>query len=150
MAGVRSGRPNLRKVMSYSDHVRRILETLASGDAEGFLDHLAEDVRWEHHPTGNSAQERDVPYMRLRMGREAAAGFLRDIEEDFQMNSVEIRSFLEGDGVGAALIAYELTVRSTGKRIRDEEIHLYEFDGDGKVTAFRHFLDTAKAIEAHS
>jgi uncharacterized protein len=57
---------------------------------------------------------------------------------------------MEGDGHVAVLLGYELTVTATGKRVRDEEIHLYEFDADGKVTAFRHFLDTAKAIEAHS
>lgn len=48
------------------------------------------------------------------------------------------------------LIGCELTVKATGKRVRDEEIHLYEFGPYGKVAAFRHFLDTAKAIEAHS
>jgi len=136
--------------MTNTDTVRRILEALESGNVDAFLEHLAEDVRWEYHPTGNTAQERDVPYMRLRNGREAAAGFIHDIEEDFEMNSLEVRSFLEGDGLGAALIAYELTVKATGKRVRDEEIHLYEFDAEGKVSTFRHFLDTAKAIEAHA
>jgi ketosteroid isomerase-like protein len=48
------------------------------------------------------------------------------------------------------VIEYELTVKATGTRVRDEEIHLMEFGSDGKMTAYRHFLDTAKAIEAHS
>jgi ketosteroid isomerase-like protein len=88
--------------------------------------------------------------MRSRTGREAVAGFFQDIEEDFEMNSFNPHSFLEGDGLVAAVIEYELTVKATGKRLRDEEIHLMEFGSDGKMTAFRHFLDTAKAIEAHS
>jgi ketosteroid isomerase-like protein len=136
--------------MSNVQTVRQILEALESGDADAFRKHLAEDVRWEYHPTGNTAQERDVPYMRLRNGREAAAGFIDDIEEDFEMNSLELKSFLEGENLVAVLIGYELTVRATGKRVRDEEIHLYELGADGKVSTFRHFLDTAKAIEAHS
>jgi hypothetical protein len=40
-------------------------------------------------------------------------------------------------------------VRSTGKRVQDEEIHLVEFDSEGRVSGFRHLLDTAKAIDAH-
>ena len=48
------------------------------------------------------------------------------------------------------MIEYGLTVKATGKRVRDEEIHLWEFGSDGKVAAYRHFLDTAKAIEPHS
>lgn len=78
------------------------------------------------------------------------AGFFQDIEEDFEMQSFNIRSFLEGDGLVAAVTEFDLTVKATGKRVRDEEVHLFEFDAEGKVTAFRHFLDTAKAIEAHS
>jgi uncharacterized protein len=130
--------------------IQQLIETVKRGDGDGFRERLAENVRWEYHPTGNTAQDRDVPYMRLREGREAAAGFLHDIEEDFELQSLDVQSFLEGDGKVAVLLGYELTVKSTGKRVRDEEIHLYELGSDGKVTAFRHFLDTAKAIEAHS
>jgi ketosteroid isomerase-like protein len=65
------------------------------------------------------------------------------------MNSFDVQSLLEGDGRVAVLLGYKLTVRATGKRVRDEEIHRYEFGLDGRVSAFRHFLDTAKAIEAH-
>lgn len=130
--------------------IQQPIEAVKRGDADGFRERLAENVRWEYHPTGNTAQDADVPYMRLREGPEAAAGSLRDIEEDFELNSLDVQSFLEGDGKVAMLQGYELTVKSTGKRVRDEEIHLYELDPNSKVTAFRHFLDTAKAIEAHS
>ena len=136
--------------MSNVPTIQKLLEAVSEGDVDAFREHLAEDVRWEHHPTGNRAQDAGVPYMRLREGREAAAGFLRDIADDFEMGSLEVQGFLEGDGRVAVLLGYELTVKSTGKRVRDEEVHLWELDGDGKVTAFRHFLDTAKAIEAHS
>ena len=136
--------------MSSVETVQQIYEAFGRGDIRTILEHLAEDVRWEHHPTGNAAQDQDVPYMRPRSGREAAAGFFQDIEEDFEMNSFNPHSFLEGEGRVAAVIEYDLTVKATGKRVLDEEIHLYEFGSDGEVTAFRHFLDTAKAIEAHS
>lgn len=136
-----------------NDHVetvRRMIHALMDGDVPAFLAGLADDVRWEHHPTGNTAQARDVPYMRLRRGREAAAGFYDDITEAFELHSLNPHSFLAGDDRVAVVLEYELTVNATGKRVHDEEVHLYEFDSDGKVIAFRHFLDTAKAIAAHS
>ena len=136
--------------MNNVETVQQIYEAFGREDLPAILEHLAADVRWEYHPTGNTAQDRDVPYMRLREGREAAAGFFHDIVEDFELHEFKPHSFLEGDGLVAVVIEYELTVRATGKRIWDEEIHLYQFDPDGKVTAYRHFLDTAKAIEAHS
>jgi uncharacterized protein len=137
--------------MSNINTIKTLIGALEAGNADAFRALLADDVRWEYHPTGNTAQDNDVPYMRLREGAQSAAtGFLSDIAEDFDLNDLYVKAFMEGDGHVAVLLGYELTVTATGKRVRDEEIHLYEFDADGKVTAFRHFLDTAKAIEAHS
>ena len=136
--------------MSNLETLQQSYEAFGRGDIPAILEGFAEDIRWEHHPTGNTAQDQDVPYMRPRRGREAAAGFFQDIDADFEMNSFSPNAFLEGDGLVAAVIDYDLTVKATGKRVRDEEIHLWEFGSDGKITAFRHFLDTAKAIEAHS
>ena len=35
-----------------------------------------------------------------------------------------------------------------GGRLRDEELHLWTFGPDGRVVAFRHYVDTAKHIRA--
>jgi hypothetical protein len=140
----------MEDAMSNAEAVERIYEAFGRGDVPTILEQLAEDVRWEHHPTGNTAQDRDVPYMRARRGRNAVAGFFQDINDDVELHSFNPHSFLVGDGLVAAVIAYEFTVKGTGTRVRDEEIHLWQFGSDGKVTAYRHFLDTAKTIEAHS
>jgi hypothetical protein len=42
----------------------------------------------------------------------------------------------------------EFTVKATGNRLRDEELHLWTFDDAGRVTALRHYVDTAKHIAA--
>ncbi len=139
--------------MSDADNVETVqssYEAFGRGDVQAILDCCAEDVRWEHHPTGNSAQDRDVPYMRPRGGRDAVAGFFHDMEEGYELHSFNPHSFLAGDGQVAAVVEFDLTVKATGKRIRDEEVHLYEFDSDGNVATFRHFLDTAKTLEGHA
>lgn len=59
-------------------------------------------------------------------------------------------TFLEGDGVVGVVVEFEITVKSSGKGVHDEEVHFWQFDSNGKIVAFRHFLDTAKAIEAHA
>ena len=130
--------------------VQGIYEAYGRGDVQSILDQCAEDVRWEHHSTGNTAQDQDVPYMRSRGGRNAVAGFFQDMEENYEVHSFNPHSFLAGDGRVAGMVEFDLTVKATGKRIHDEEIHLVEFGRDGKVTAFRHFLDTAKTIQAHA
>jgi len=130
--------------------VQSAYQAFARGDVRAILDQCTEDIRWEHHPTGNTAQDRDVPYLRSRSGRDAVAGFFHDMAEGYEMHAFEPHSFLAGDGCVAAVVEFDLTVRATGQRIHDEEIHLFEFADDGKVRAFRHFLDTAKAIEGHA
>jgi uncharacterized protein len=137
--------------MSNIETTQQIYEAFGGGDIPAVLERLAEDVRWEHWPTGNCAQEEDVPYnMRPRSGRKAVEGFFQDVQEGFEMNSFNPRAFLEGEDRVAVLIEVDLTVKSTGKRLQDEELHLWEFGSDGKVVSHRHSLDTAKAIEAHS
>jgi ketosteroid isomerase-like protein len=130
--------------------VQEIYEAFGRGDVQAIVDRMADDVQWERWETGNAAQDADVPYMRPRTGPDGVTGFFAEIAEDFEMNSFSPHTFLQGDGHVAAVIELELTVSGTGKRLRDEEIHLWGFDADGKVSSFRHFLDTAKAIEAHS
>lgn len=136
--------------MSNLTVVQGLYEAFGRGDIPAVLEFLADDVRWEEWPTPNTAQQSDVPYMRARAGREAVKGFFEDIQEDFELNSFRPQAFLEGEDRVAVLIAVDFTVRSTGKRVEDEEIHLWEFGSDGEIVGHRHFLDTAKAIEAHS
>jgi uncharacterized protein len=130
--------------------VQRIYEAFNRGDVPAILERLAEDVRWEHHPKGNTAQDQDIPYMRRRHGRDEVAAYFSEVEEDLEIHSWNPLAFLEGDERVAVMFEIDCTVRSTGKQIRDEQIHLWQFGADGKVSALRHFLDTAKAIEAHS
>jgi ketosteroid isomerase-like protein len=42
----------------------------------------------------------------------------------------------------------EADVPATGGHYRDEEIHLWTFDKEGKVIRLRHYADTAKHINA--
>lgn len=130
--------------------VRATYEAFGRGDVQSILDRCADDIGWEHHPTGNTAQDRNVPYMRSRSGRDGVAEFLQDMEKGYEMHTFNPHSFLAGRGRVAAVVEFDLTVKATGKRIHDEEIHLFEFSDDGKVRSFRHFLDTAKTIDGHA
>jgi ketosteroid isomerase-like protein len=52
---------------------------------------------------------------------------------------------------GGYKVAVEVLIDATasgGGRFRDEELHLYTLSPEGKVTAMRHYVDTAKHIAA--
>jgi ketosteroid isomerase-like protein len=48
----------------------------------------------------------------------------------------------------AAEFIFEAHVPSIGNHYRDEEIHLWTFNEEGKVIGLRHYTDTAKLIAA--
>ena len=135
--------------MSNQQTVQEIYAAFGAGDIDTILGRLADDVRWEHWPDGSGAQRHGVPWLAERTGPAEVGEFFAALGA-LDINEFAPTAFLEGDGVVAAVIAIDLTVKATGERFRDAEMHLWSFDAHGRVTAFRHFVDTAKHVEAYA
>jgi ketosteroid isomerase-like protein len=135
--------------MSNVATVQEIYAAFGRGDVPAILDRVADDVHWEHWPDGSGAQRHGVPWLLERTGRDEVAGFFASLEA-LEFHGFAPTAMLEGHGAVAAVIAIDATVKATGERFRDDEIHLWSFDADGRVTAFRHFVDTAKHVEAYA
>lgn len=48
----------------------------------------------------------------------------------------------------AAELVVEAEIPSTGVTFKDDEMHLWTFNEAGKVSRFRHYIDTAKHMQA--
>lgn len=125
--------------------VQSLYEAFGRGDVPAILDKLADDVRWEDWPD-NGAQKSGVPWMQPRVGREATLDFF-NVVGGFTFHEFEVRSLMAGGNQVVADVLVDATIPS-GARVRDEELHLWTFDETGKVTRFRHYLDTAKHTAA--
>jgi ketosteroid isomerase-like protein len=134
--------------MSNVDTVRLMYEAFGRGDVPAILERQAEDVVWETWDNDNSAQDAGVPWVQQRRGREGVAEFFQVLVDGLEFHSFEPRNLLEGGNQVAATISFDATAKATGERFQDEEIHLWTFDGDGKVSGMRHYMDTAKHIKA--
>ena len=134
--------------MSNTETVQTIYEAFGRGDVPAILDRIAEDAVWEAWEGENTAQEADVPWMRPRRGRDGVAGFLQDVAAGLEFHSFEPRNLLEGGNQVVATINIDATVKTTGERLQDEEIHLWTFDDEGRISGLRHYVDTAKHIKA--
>jgi ketosteroid isomerase-like protein len=134
--------------MSNIATVQSIYEAFGRGDIPAILDRLADDVVWEAWDGDNTAQDAGVPWALARSGREGVAGFFQDVAAGLEFHGFEPRNLLEGGNQVAATISIDVTAKATGERFQDEEIHLWTFDGNGKLTGLRHYLDTAKHIKA--
>lgn len=116
--------------------VQSMYACFGRGDVPGILAHLAPDVRWEHDWYGER-----LPMYATREGRDQVPAFFATLA-DFEFVRFEPFAFLEGQGMVAVPVHLELVHTPTGNRIRDLEMHLWTFGADGKVRAFRHFVDT--------
>lgn len=126
--------------------VSKIYEASGKGDAPAFIANLTDDVRWEEW-TNNAAQKAGVPWLKSGIGKDAALDFFKVVGE-FKFNQFEVKSLMEGPGQVAAEVVIEMEIPSTGATIKDEEIHLWTFNDAGKVVRLRHYLDTAKHMQA--
>jgi ketosteroid isomerase-like protein len=134
---------------SNTETVRAIYDAFGRGDVPAVLERLTEDVSWDRWPTGNSAQEHGVPWLAERRGRSEVARFFEVLGASIEFHAFEPGVVLEGERCVAALVRYDATVRATGRRFQDEELHLWELDDAGRVARLRHFLDTGKHIAAY-
>lgn len=126
--------------------VQDIYAAFGRGDIPAILDALDDDVKWETWEVDQSAQAAGVPWLRAGSGKAAAAAFFRVIGE-FRFEDFQVRGLMAGDHQVAAEVFVAVTLPN-GRRVRDEEMHLWNLSPAGKVTRFRHYVDTAKHIAA--
>ena len=126
--------------------VQAIYAAFGRGDIPAILERLAEDVAWEQW-TGGSPAAAGIAYLAPRTGRAEVGQFFAALGA-LEFHAFEPTGFLEGDHQVAALIRLDVTVRATGKRFQDDEVHLWTFDDAGRVVRFRHYVDTAKHLAA--
>jgi uncharacterized protein len=131
--------PNLETVQS-------IYQAFGRGDIPSILSKLSPDVQWEPW-SDNTAQRAGVPWLRPARGHDGVAGFFRVVSE-FQIHEFKVLDVFGSGQQVVGEIVLDATVPATGVRMRDEELHLWSFDADGKVVRLRHYLDTAKHMRA--
>jgi uncharacterized protein len=126
--------------------VKSIYEAFSQQNIPAILDHLSENVQWEQW-SDNSAQRAGVPWMQPRRGKEGARQFFESLA-NLRLVDFQVSSIMSNENQVAAEIILEADVPAAGSRFRDEELHVWTFDEQGKVIRLRHYLDTAKHIAA--
>ena len=133
--------------MSNLATVQALYGAFGSGDIDGFIGHLAEDVEWESW-ADNQAVAAGVPWLVPYAGREAVRGFFAAASK-MEIVELQILNMMEGGNEVAVSFVLEAKLPDCGGRsYRDEEIHLWTFNDRGQVSRLRHYVDTAKHIKA--
>jgi ketosteroid isomerase-like protein len=125
--------------------IERAYAAFGQGDVPAILELVAEDARWEDW-TDSFAQRAGVPWLAPRTGRDGLAEFF-GIVGSFEIGEFSVLDLMASDGHVAAKVVLDAKVPGGG-RLRDEELHLWAFDAEGKISGLRHYTDTAKHIAA--
>lgn len=129
--------------MSNVQTVQAIYEAFGKGDIPAIIERLHPDVEWEHDMVPHG-----IPWVEPRRGRAAVVQFFESLAA-LEFHVFEPVALLEGaGGLVAGIIRLEATYRPTGKTVKDLEAHLFTFDEAGRVTRFRHFIDTHQHLLA--
>ena len=88
-----------------------------------------------------------VPWLAPKQGLAGAAEFFAYIGQ-WKIDGFRVLSLMAGGNQVSAEIEIDTHITQTGAHYRDEDMHLWTFDDSGKVSRFRHYVDTAKHIAA--
>lgn len=127
--------------------VQSIYAAFGRGDIPAILAVLDEHVAWEAWDD-NRAAVAGVPWMQPRTGPAGAGAFFGVLGAGLKIHDFQVLSVMVGEAQAAVEVTIDAEVVATGRRYRDEEIHLWTFNAAGKVVRFRHYLDTAKHVWA--
>jgi uncharacterized protein len=131
-----------------ADHtgtVAQIYEAFGRGDINFIVDQLADDVSWESFSDW-TPHKADVPWLASGRGKDAALRFF-GIIGTWEFTDFKVLDLLASGTQVAAEIEVG-TKHPSGAILDDEEMHLWSFNEDGKISRFRHYVDTAKHIAA--
>lgn len=123
---------------SHIETVQRLYAAFGQGDIPTILGELTADCAWEH----DAVDHHGIPWLKPRVGPAEVAQFFGELATDLEFHRFEVLNLLAGGNQVVGVIDLEVTVRPSGRRVRDLEAHLWTFDADGKVAKFRHFIDT--------
>ena len=131
--------------MSNKATVEGIYKAFGEGDLASILEHIADDVLWDYASTSI-----EVPWLKRRQGKSEAAEFFQAVGANVEFEKFEPKEILEGEGVVVSLLDVTFTVKSTGKKITElDEIHVFRFNPEGKIVAFRHGVDSYEHFRAY-
>lgn len=133
--------------MGNIETTRGIYESFSRLDFQAILDIMSDEVDFEDWDD-NSAQKAGCPPFARRIGKAQVAEFFEACA-GVDFHKLEPYGYLEGPGQVAVLFRIDATVKLTGRRFQDEEIHLWSYDDAGRLTGLRHYIDTAKQTAAY-
>jgi ketosteroid isomerase-like protein len=138
--------PDHRCMTDAATTIQEIYAAFGRGDLAAILERVAEPTDWccEIDAPGGHA----VPMMRNVTTRaDVAETYFGNVVATMEMHHFLPKQLLVDGNDVVVLLELEYTVRSTGRRIKVDEVHHFTVV-DGQVVRYRPYVDTAAMVDA--
>ena len=130
--------------MSKTDTIKAVYDAFGRGDVPTILQQCASDVDWNN----SRVHSNEVPWNGNFSGTAKLPGFFAAVGDNLEFSTFNPHTFVEsGDNV-IVLLRLESTLKKNGRPLVNDAVHAWKVNGDGKITSYRHYNDTAMELAA--
>ena len=129
--------------MSNTQTVQDLYAAFGRGDVAAILNMVTDEVDWNN----DRVASRECPWNGNFSGKARVPEFFKAVDE-LDIAVFEPRTFVESGNHVSVMLRIESRVKKNGQSLQNDSIHLWTFNDAGKVSAYRHFNDTAAELAA--
>jgi uncharacterized protein len=130
--------------MSNEQTVRDVYAAFQRGDVAAIVARVTDDVDWRN----DEVASRECPWNGNFSGKTNLPGFFKEVGEHLEFSVFDIRAVAASGSFVAVSLRLESKVRKTGKPLKNDVVHFWAFDADGRIARYRHYNDTAAELAA--
>jgi ketosteroid isomerase-like protein len=132
--------------MTNTQTIQNIYAAFGRGDVATILSHLADDVVWDN----SGVASKECPWNGNFSGKAKVPGFFQAVGEhlDFESGVFNPHTFVETGHTVAVVLRLESTLKTRGKKLKNDAVHVWTFNDKGLVQRYQHFNDTAQELAA--
>ena len=123
--------------------IQRIYDAFGRGALDELLDRVASETRWDFN---GGAPE--VPWHTPVRTKAELPRFFGALAEHVDFEAFEPKEMMPSGPHVLVDVRMRYRVKSTGKRVEQQQIHWWTLDDEHKVASLRHFEDTAQVRDA--
>jgi ketosteroid isomerase-like protein len=130
--------------MSNQETVSNLYAAFQRQDIPAILECVADDVDWRN----DGVASRECPWNGDFSGKAKLPGFFQTLAENLDFKVFDVKSMVASGPAVAVNLRIESVLRKNGRELGNDSVHIWMFDGNGKVASYRHFNDTAAELSA--
>ena len=123
-----------------TETVQRVYEAFGSGDVPAVLGAMDEKIDWQ--------EPASLPYGNQVGPQAVAENVFGPVVSQLEGFAVIPKEIVDGGDIVCAIGTYRGKGAATGVELDSEFVHVWRFGGDGKITGFRTYTDTAQWLGA--